>query len=144
MFWFTGACTLTGPSTSTNTEMRMNTQNTPSVVSVSRLFSHSYDSWLSSSDVEGEIEEPPHSEKPWRVGSVAHMQKNTQTTPPAALWILVYITGFTLTRTLNVKCLDGYVSFSDMLFYDLVGVTLACTLIFNNIKHNTVICACAL
>lgn len=73
MFWFTGACTLTGPST--NTEMRMNTQNTPSVVSVSRLFSHSYDSWLSSSDVEGEIEEPPHSEKPWRVGSVAHMQK---------------------------------------------------------------------
>ncbi|KAJ4928542.1 hypothetical protein JOQ06_016333 [Pogonophryne albipinna] len=27
----------------------------------------SYDSWLSSSDVEGEVEEPPHSEKPWRV-----------------------------------------------------------------------------
>uniref|UniRef100_A0A8C9ZYD4 SWI/SNF related BAF chromatin remodeling complex subunit C1b n=1 Tax=Sander lucioperca TaxID=283035 RepID=A0A8C9ZYD4_SANLU len=27
----------------------------------------SYDSWLSSSDVEGEVEEPPHTEKPWRV-----------------------------------------------------------------------------
>uniref|UniRef100_G3NRN4 SWI/SNF related BAF chromatin remodeling complex subunit C1b n=1 Tax=Gasterosteus aculeatus aculeatus TaxID=481459 RepID=G3NRN4_GASAC len=27
----------------------------------------SYDSWLSSSDVEGQVEEPPHSEKPWRV-----------------------------------------------------------------------------
>ncbi|XP_070702512.1 SWI/SNF complex subunit SMARCC1b [Pempheris klunzingeri] len=27
----------------------------------------SYDSWLSSSDVEGEVEEPPHLEKPWRV-----------------------------------------------------------------------------
>uniref|UniRef100_A0A3B4TWH6 SWI/SNF related BAF chromatin remodeling complex subunit C1b n=1 Tax=Seriola dumerili TaxID=41447 RepID=A0A3B4TWH6_SERDU len=27
----------------------------------------SYDSWLSSSDVEGEVEEPPHPEKPWRV-----------------------------------------------------------------------------
>lgn len=27
----------------------------------------SYDSWLSSSDVEGKIEESPHSEKPWRV-----------------------------------------------------------------------------
>ncbi|XP_013861090.1 SWI/SNF complex subunit SMARCC1b isoform X2 [Austrofundulus limnaeus] len=27
----------------------------------------SYDSWLSSSDVEGEIEELPHTEKPWRV-----------------------------------------------------------------------------
>ncbi|XP_036949883.1 SWI/SNF complex subunit SMARCC1b [Acanthopagrus latus] len=27
----------------------------------------SYDSWLSSSDVEGEVEEPPQSEKPWRV-----------------------------------------------------------------------------
>ncbi|XP_041664345.1 SWI/SNF complex subunit SMARCC1b [Cheilinus undulatus] len=27
----------------------------------------SYDSWLSSSDVEGEVEEPPHAEKPWRV-----------------------------------------------------------------------------
>ncbi|XP_075900019.1 SWI/SNF complex subunit SMARCC1b [Nelusetta ayraudi] len=27
----------------------------------------SYDSWLSSSDVEGEIEEPPHAEKSWRV-----------------------------------------------------------------------------
>ncbi|KAI4818077.1 hypothetical protein KUCAC02_011442 [Chaenocephalus aceratus] len=27
----------------------------------------SYDSWMSSSDVEGEVEEPPHSEKPWRV-----------------------------------------------------------------------------
>uniref|UniRef100_UPI0037E793DF SWI/SNF complex subunit SMARCC1b isoform X2 n=1 Tax=Semicossyphus pulcher TaxID=241346 RepID=UPI0037E793DF len=27
----------------------------------------SYDSWLSSSDVEGEVEEPPHSEKPRRV-----------------------------------------------------------------------------
>ncbi|XP_044191657.1 SWI/SNF complex subunit SMARCC1b isoform X1 [Thunnus albacares] len=28
---------------------------------------NSYDSWLSSSDVEGEIEELPHPEKPWRV-----------------------------------------------------------------------------
>ncbi|XP_019119843.1 SWI/SNF complex subunit SMARCC1b [Larimichthys crocea] len=27
----------------------------------------SYDSWLPSNDVEGEVEEPPHSEKPWRV-----------------------------------------------------------------------------
>ncbi|KAM3596674.1 uncharacterized protein V6R79_018851 [Siganus canaliculatus] len=27
----------------------------------------SYDSWLSSTDVEGEVEELPHSEKPWRV-----------------------------------------------------------------------------
>lgn len=27
----------------------------------------SYDSWLSSSDVEGEVEELPHSERPWRV-----------------------------------------------------------------------------
>ncbi|XP_053189819.1 SWI/SNF complex subunit SMARCC1b [Scomber japonicus] len=27
----------------------------------------SYDSWLSSGDVEGEVEEPPHPEKPWRV-----------------------------------------------------------------------------
>ncbi|KAL6099900.1 uncharacterized protein ACO6RY_01621 [Pungitius sinensis] len=27
----------------------------------------SYDSWLSSSDVERQVEEPPHSEKPWRV-----------------------------------------------------------------------------
>lgn len=63
--------------------------------------------------------------------------KNTQTTPPA--------TGFTLTHTLNnVKCLDDYVSFYDMLFSDLVGVTFACKMIFDNIKHNTVICACAL
>ncbi|XP_045897699.1 SWI/SNF complex subunit SMARCC1-like [Micropterus dolomieu] len=31
------------------------------------LHPDSYDSWLSSSDVEGEVEEPPHSEKPWRV-----------------------------------------------------------------------------
>ncbi|CAK6949563.1 SWI/SNF complex subunit SMARCC1b [Scomber scombrus] len=29
----------------------------------------SYDSWLSSSDVEREVEEPPHPEKPWRVHS---------------------------------------------------------------------------
>ncbi|XP_069031807.1 SWI/SNF complex subunit SMARCC1b isoform X1 [Embiotoca jacksoni] len=28
---------------------------------------NSYDSWLSSSDVEGEVEEPPHPERPWRV-----------------------------------------------------------------------------
>ncbi|XP_067359219.1 SWI/SNF complex subunit SMARCC1b isoform X3 [Channa argus] len=27
----------------------------------------SYDSWLPSSDVEGEVEEPPHPERPWRV-----------------------------------------------------------------------------
>uniref|UniRef100_A0A4W6CQN1 SWI/SNF related BAF chromatin remodeling complex subunit C1b n=1 Tax=Lates calcarifer TaxID=8187 RepID=A0A4W6CQN1_LATCA len=27
----------------------------------------SYDSWLSLSDVEGEVEEPPHPERPWRV-----------------------------------------------------------------------------
>ncbi|XP_039977046.1 SWI/SNF complex subunit SMARCC1b [Xiphias gladius] len=27
----------------------------------------SYDSWLSSSDVEGEVEDPPHPERPWRV-----------------------------------------------------------------------------
>ncbi|KAK6324170.1 hypothetical protein J4Q44_G00065090 [Coregonus suidteri] len=27
----------------------------------------SYDSWLSSSDVEGEVEEPPHTHRPWRV-----------------------------------------------------------------------------
>ncbi|KAG7245013.1 hypothetical protein INR49_023579 [Caranx melampygus] len=27
----------------------------------------SYDSWLSSGDVDGEVEEPPHPEKPWRV-----------------------------------------------------------------------------
>ncbi|KAG7499859.1 SWI/SNF complex subunit SMARCC1-like [Solea senegalensis] len=27
----------------------------------------SYDSWLSSSDVEGEVEEPPHQDRPWRV-----------------------------------------------------------------------------
>lgn len=31
-----------------------------------------------------------------------------------------------------------------MLFSDLVGVTFACKMIFDNIKHNTVICACAL
>uniref|UniRef100_A0A674DGG7 SWI/SNF related BAF chromatin remodeling complex subunit C1b n=1 Tax=Salmo trutta TaxID=8032 RepID=A0A674DGG7_SALTR len=27
----------------------------------------SYDSWLSSSDVEGEVQEPPHTHRPWRV-----------------------------------------------------------------------------
>lgn len=43
-----------------------------------------------------------------------------------------------------MKCLDDYVSFSDMLFYGLVGVTFACKIIFNNIKHLIVICACAL
>uniref|UniRef100_A0A8D3E3H7 SWI/SNF related BAF chromatin remodeling complex subunit C1b n=1 Tax=Scophthalmus maximus TaxID=52904 RepID=A0A8D3E3H7_SCOMX len=29
----------------------------------------SYDSWLPSSDVEGEVEEPPHPERPWRVSA---------------------------------------------------------------------------
>ncbi len=40
------------------------------------LFSliNSYDSWLSTSDVEGEVEEAPHSEKPWRVSAAAHIQ----------------------------------------------------------------------
>ncbi|TKS88499.1 SWI/SNF complex subunit SMARCC2 BRG1-associated factor 170 [Collichthys lucidus] len=33
---------------------------------LSSLF-NSYDSWLPLNDVEGEVEEPPHSEKPWRV-----------------------------------------------------------------------------
>lgn len=31
------------------------------------LYPDSYDSWLSSADVEGEAEEPPHPERPWRV-----------------------------------------------------------------------------
>lgn len=33
---------------------------------------NSYDSWLSSGDVEGEVEEPPHPEKPWRVSTQMH------------------------------------------------------------------------
>lgn len=57
--------------THTHAEAHTETQYLPVIF----FFFHSYDSWLSSSDVEGQVEEPPHSEKPWRVSTTAQMQK---------------------------------------------------------------------
>lgn len=74
MFWYTGACTLTGNAPA----------HTHSCSYTNRIityyvwfhFFNSYDSWLSSGDVEGEVEEAPHSEKLWRVSTAAHIQKH--------------------------------------------------------------------
>lgn len=38
----------------------------------------SYDSWLSSSDVEREVEEPPLAERPWRVRIHVHEMPHTK------------------------------------------------------------------
>lgn len=68
MSWYTGACTLTGNVyilAQRGAQMHVHKLSTYFLCSLS--LSNSYDSWLSSSDVEGEVEEPPHSEKPWRV-----------------------------------------------------------------------------
>lgn len=71
MSWYTGACTLTGKaSTSTNTHTTLDQHE----VTTSLVF-YSYDSWLSSSDVEGEVEELPHPERPWRVSVAPHTSR---------------------------------------------------------------------
>lgn len=67
MFWYIGACILTG-----NTQQQLLTHT---VMLIHRLrllprwlsLCDSYDSWLSSSEVDGKVEELPHTEKPWRV-----------------------------------------------------------------------------
>lgn len=69
MSWYTGACTLTGKA-STNTHTTLDQHEV-----TTSLVSYSYDSWLSSSDVEGEVEELPHPERPWRVSVAPHTSR---------------------------------------------------------------------
>lgn len=86
MSWYIGACILTGNAWA-HTRRCSLTQTEYTIIS---LF-NSYDSWLSSSDVEGEVEEPPHPEKPWRVST--QMQTTSSAVPHAATfyYIMPYI-----------------------------------------------------
>lgn len=70
MYWYTGACTRTGNADALS---HIHTYRwSPTIWSLTSFgccifFSCSYDSWLSSGEVDGEVEEPPHPEKPWKV-----------------------------------------------------------------------------
>lgn len=95
MSWYTGACTLTGnvhvhTHRQTHTQMLIHKQNIYFLRVLS--LSNSYDSWLSSSDVEGEVEEPPHSEKPWRVSIAAHIKNKKNPQCNKTVCMLNYIT----------------------------------------------------
>lgn len=67
MFWYTGVCTLTGNTQQQQLTHIMMLIRSQSIYLLSLC--DSYDSWLSSSEVDGKVQDLPHTEKPWRVNN---------------------------------------------------------------------------